>query len=390
MLFTTLAVVAIALSSASASPTEHENKRSAVLPLRRNINISSIKNLVQSGRDRIAARHGLRSSDVKRANSGAIKNEDLWYTVPVDIGGTIWNLVLDTGTANVWCGVHKACQKTPTGVATDREVYAQWGGPDLQGMEYTDNVSFGGLTIKSQSLGSASNSTGMYGADGILGLGPVGLTHTTVQGLKTVPTFMNNLKSQGSISTEVFGVSFRPEIGGHNNDVNGELTLGGLDTSKFTGSLTYFPTLKTGVNAKFWGVSISKFTYGSTTLSLSATAMVDTAFTVTTIPHPAYEAFLAASGAKNDNFTDLPSWTTKPTSNFGITFGSTTYELTPDQYLIPAEQYPLFGIPKGKYYAWIQDGGHSRDSALIGQKFLEFYYSVFDTTNSRIGFAANS
>ncbi|CZT12017.1 related to rhizopuspepsin-2 precursor [Rhynchosporium graminicola] len=366
MLFTTLAVVAIALSSASASPTEHENKRSAVLPLRRNINISSIKNLVQSGRDRIAARHGLRSSDVKRANSGAIKNEDLWYTVPVDIGGTIWNLVLDTG------------------------IYAQWGGPDLQGMEYTDNVSFGGLTIKSQSLGSASNSTGMYGADGILGLGPVGLTHTTVQGLKTVPTFMNNLKSQGSISTEVFGVSFRPEIGGHNNDVNGELTLGGLDTSKFTGSLTYFPTLKTGVNAKFWGVSISKFTYGSTTLSLSATAMVDTAFTVTTIPHPAYEAFLAASGAKNDNFTDLPSWTTKPTSNFGITFGSTTYELTPDQYLIPAEQYPLFGIPKGKYYAWIQDGGHSRDSALIGQKFLEFYYSVFDTTNSRIGFAANS
>jgi hypothetical protein len=80
-------------------------------------------------------------------------------------------------------------------------------------------------------------------------------------------------------------------------------------------------------------------------------------------------------------------FTTKPTSNFGITFGSTTYTLTPSQYLVPTAQYSYYGLSSGKYYAWINDGGSSGVNTIIGQKFLENYYSVFDTTNSRIGFA---
>jgi hypothetical protein len=80
-------------------------------------------------------------------------------------------------------------------------------------------------------------------------------------------------------------------------------------------------------------------------------------------------------------------FTKKPTSNFGIKFGSTTYTLTPAQYLVPTAQYSFYGLTSGKYYAWINDGGSSGVNTIIGQKFLENYYSVFDTTNSRIGFA---
>jgi len=80
-------------------------------------------------------------------------------------------------------------------------------------------------------------------------------------------------------------------------------------------------------------------------------------------------------------------FTTKPTPNFGIKFGSTTYTLTPAQYLVPTAQYSYYGLSSGKYYAWINNGGSSGVNTIIGQKFLENYYSVFDTTNSRIGFA---
>lgn len=48
-----------------------------------------------------------------------------------------------------------------------------------------------------------------------------------------------------------------------------------------------------------------------------------------------------------------------------------------------------FGLSSSYYYAWINDGGASAANVnfIIGQKFLESYYSVYDTTNSRIGFA---
>ena len=198
---------------------------------------------------------------------------------------------------------------------------------------------------------------------------------------------MDNLYSQGSIATEVLGVSFRPESGSDDDDANGELTLGGTDSSKYSGTLTYFPKLTSGDASAYWGISIAKFTYGSTTLLSSATGIVDTGTTLIYIPTSGYNAFLKASGGKTDSSSGLASFTTKPTANFGITFGSTTYTLTPAQYLVPTAQYSYYGLSSSKYYAWINDGGSSGVDTIIGQKFLENYYAVFDTTNSRIGFA---
>lgn len=262
-----------------------------------------------------------------------------------------------------------------------------YGSGSFSGTEYTDTVSFGGLTVASQSIGAASTSSGFSGVDGIIGFGPVGLTAGTVSGTSSVPTFLDNLKSQGSITTEALGVYFKPITTSATSSTNGELTLGGVDTTKYTGTLTYFPKLTSGTASAYWGISIASFTYGSTTLSSSASGIVDTGTTLIYIPTAAYNAFLTASGGKTDSSTGLVVYTTKPTGNFGITFGSTTYTLTPTQYLIPTAQYSNFGLTSGKYYAWINNGGSSGVNTIIGQKFLEYYYSVYDTTNSRIGFA---
>lgn len=244
--------------------------------------------------------------------------------------------------------------------------------------------------MTSQSIGAATSSQGFSGVDGIIGFGPVDLTQGTVSNANTVPTFMDNLYKQGSISTEVLGVYFHPESGSDTDDTNGELTLGGTDSSKYSGSLTYFPTLKSGSAAPYWGIAIAKFSYGSTTLASNAQGIVDTGTTLIYIPTSAYNAFLSATGGKTDSNSGLASFTTKPTQNFGITFGSTTYTLTPAQYLVPTAQYSAFGLSSGKYYSWINNGGSSGVNTIIGQKFLENYYSVFDTTNSRIGFATRT
>lgn len=289
--------------------------------------------------------------------------------------------------SNTWCGAQSSCEPTSTGQDTGGSVSVSYGSGSFSGEEYTDEVSFGGLTVSSQSIGAASQATGFTGVDGIIGFGPVDLTESTVTNANTVPTFMDNLYSQGSISTEVLGVSFRPESGSDNDDTNGELTLGGTDSSKYSGSITYFPTLTSGDAAGYWGIAIKSFAYGSTTLASSATGIVDTGTTLIYIPTSAYNKFLSAAGGETDSSSGLASFSSEPTSNFDITFGSTTYTLTPSQYLVPTAQYSNYGLSSGTYYAYIADGGSSGVDTIIGQKFLENYYSVFDTTNSRIGFA---
>lgn len=292
--------------------------------------------------------------------------------------------------SNTWCGAQTACEKTSTGKSTGGSISVSYGSGSFSGTEYTDKVSFGGLTVSSQSIGAASSASGFSGVDGIIGFGPVDLTQGTVSNANTVPTFMDNLYSQGSISSEVLGVYFKPESGSDQNDANGELTLGGVDSSKYTGALTYFPTLKSGQAAAYWGISIASFTYGSTTLASGATGIVDTGTTLIYIPTSAYNKFLSAAGGSTDNNSGLAAFSTKPTANFSIKFGSTTYTLTPAQYLVPTAQYSAFGLSSGKYYAWINDGGSSGVNTIIGQKFLENYYSVYDTTNARIGFATRA
>jgi hypothetical protein len=266
-------------------------------------------------------------------------------------------------------------------------VAVEYGSGVLFGTMYTDSVSFGGLTVSSQLIGSAFRAWGFSGVDGIIGFGPVDLTNGSVSNANTVPTFLNNLYSQGSISTEVLGVSFRPESGSDTNDTNGELTLGGTDSSKYSGSITYFPRLTSGNASAFWGLAITSLTYGSTTLVSSASGIIDTGTTLIYIPTSAYNNFLSASGGMTDSSSGLAEFATMPTSSFGITFGSTTYTLTPSQYLIPTAQYSRYGLSTGNYYAWITDGGSSGINTIIGQKFLENYYAVFDNTNSRIGIA---
>lgn len=381
------AVVAVAAAAAgvSASPLVARDG-TLTLPVSKFANVTSMQNIVNRGQATINKVNGAHTVGNVDA-SGTVTNEDVTYVAPINIGGNTWQLIVDTGSSNTWCGAQKSCEKTSTGKSTGGSVSVSYGSGSFSGTEYTDKVSFAGLTVNSQSIGSASQSSGFSGVDGIVGFGPVALTQGTVSNANTVPTFMDNLYSQKSISTEVLGVSFRPESGSDTDDANGELTLGGTDSNKYSGSITYFPKLTSGSASPYWGISIANFKYGSTTLSSGASGIVDTGTTLIYIPTAAYNKFLSATGGTTDSSSGLASFTTKPTQNFAITFGSTSYTLTPAQFLVPQAQYSFYGLQSGKYYAWINNGGSSGVNTIVGQKFLEQYYSVFDTTNSRIGFA---
>jgi len=110
----------------------------------------------------------------------------------------------------------------------------------MLGIEYTDTLTLGtGVVITKQSIGVALHSGGFTGVDGILGIGPVDLTLNTLLNEPTtsIPTVTDNLYHQGTISENIVSISFEPTTS--LVVTNGELTFGGTDSTKYTGSIAY-------------------------------------------------------------------------------------------------------------------------------------------------------
>ncbi|KAF8169471.1 aspartic peptidase domain-containing protein [Mycena galopus ATCC 62051] len=289
------------------------------------------------------------------------------YLAAIEVGSQIFDLSVDTGSSNTWVGVSRIVPwpaldtLLATSGSTGKAFSLRYGSGSVSGTEYTDTVVIGGLTVTNQSIGDGTRSSGFSGSDGIIGFGPVDLTEGTVSGSSTVPTVMDNLYSQGTISTEVLGISFAP----------------------FSGSTSVSPY------SSYWGITISSITYNGKSIGGPYNSVVDTGTTLVHIPSAAYNAFLSASGGKTDAST-VPS---PRKENLAFTIGGVPFTLTPSQYTIPTTQYALWGFRSGKCYGWIVNGGAvnaANINFIIGPKFLENYYSVFDTANNRVGFATPS
>ncbi|KZP09518.1 acid protease [Athelia psychrophila] len=341
----------------------------------------SVKSTVAKDQARLAKYNSAASS------SATVTNDVDSYIAKVTVGSQTFDLIVDTGSSNTWVGANTKFTKGSTGTSTGKSVSVSYGSGSFKGTEYTDTVTIGTAKVASQSIGVASSATGFTGVDGIVGFGPVDLTEDTVTGATTIPTFLDNLYSKGTISSEVLGVSFAPESGSSSDSANGELTFGGTDSSKYTGSITYTPKSTSSTFGPYWGVAVSAITYDGTSLASSGNAIVDTGTTLIYIPTAAYKKFLSGAGGKTDSTTGLAKFTTKPTGTFSFTIGGQKLTLSPAQYLVPTAQYSNNGISGSAYYSWIGDGGASGVDFIIGQKFLENYYSVFDTTNKQVGFA---
>lgn len=152
-----------------------------------------------------------------------------------------------------------------------------------------DTVTLGpNLVIEGQSIGVASESEGFTGVDGILGIGPTDLTEGTVTGSNpplTVPTVTDNLLAQSKINESIIGISFNPIDDFSGNPVtNGELTFGQVDTSKFTGDITFVPITSTSPSSEFFGID-QTITYGTSGESIltSTAGIVDTGTTLVLI-----------------------------------------------------------------------------------------------------------
>ncbi|TCD70209.1 hypothetical protein EIP91_004389 [Steccherinum ochraceum] len=337
-------------------------------------------------------------SDPPTGGTGVdVTDAGVTYTASVGVGSpaTDYTLLIDTGSSNTWLGADKKYVKTSTSKSTGGEVNVSYGSGSFSGTEFTDTVTLGPeLVIASQSIGVASTAQGFSGVDGILGVGPVDLTSGTVSDTQTVPTVVDNLFAQGTISQATLGIFYEPTTGA--NQTNGELTFGGVDSSKITGDVSFVPITSTSPANNYWGID-QTVTYGNNTTILDSTAgIVDTGTTLLLLATDAFQAYEKATGGKLDNTTGLLTITEQQFENLQSLFfniGGTTFELTANAQIWPRSQNSTIGGQEGKIYLITADLGSPSGQGLDfinGFGFLQRFYSVFDTGNTQVGLATTA
>ncbi|KZP05954.1 acid protease [Athelia psychrophila] len=261
-----------------------------------------------------------------------------------------------------------------SGTGVDPVVGDNW---TLDLLSGSDVVSVGGVSAGTVSLFTVTHQTTEFDIDpftGILGLGPVS------------ENFFAGLENSGLAS--LFSFYLTSEKNG-----NAELTLGGIDTSKYTGDLIY-SDLTSG--ATYWtldstGISIN----GQTTalLGTSRSIIFDTGTSNvmfdTDIAEDIYAGisadivpYAAEPGAYGIDCSKIASLPAVLDVGFKTTAGE-AFNLT-----IPSAELNLGPFPGQT--TTCQTLINAVDGYnLLGASLLKHYYTVFDVGNQKMGFASN-
>jgi hypothetical protein len=196
--------------------------------------------------------------------------------------------------------------------------------------------------------------------DGLLGLAFDSIT--TVSGVQTP---MDNLISQGLISQPIFGVF----LGKESNGGGGEYLFGGIDNSKFTGTLA---TVSVDNSQGFWGISVDSGSVASTSID-SFSAIIDTGTTLLLLPDAqAKQVASALSATDNGDGTYSLSCDASSLSDLTFSIGGNDYK-------VPAADL-IFQQQGNQCIAGFGYGG--LQFAILGDVFIKNNYVVFQQGDS--------
>jgi len=250
----------------------------------------------------------------------------------------------------------------------------QYGSGALSGYLSEETLTFGDYKVPNQVFAEATDLPGLAFSvgkfDGILGLAWPSIS---VDGV--VPPIQNMI-SQKIISQGVFSFYLPSQDG-----AQGELDIGGIDSSKYSGDLFWQPLS----DKSYWELTLDSMKMGGSSITSASKAIIDTGTSLLAGPTADVKAIATAIGATssflapNEYFLDCSKISSL--SNIDITFGGHTFSLTPAQYTLNVQGVCLLGltgidVPAPRGPLWI-----------LGDVFIRQFYTVFDVDNARVGVA---
>jgi len=313
------------------------------------------------------------------------------YYGPISIGTPPqkFNVVFDTGSSNLWipskscsllniaCKLHSKydSSKSSTYVKNGTKFAIQYGSGSLSGFTSQDTLAVGDVSVPNVLFAEAVKEPGIAFVaahfDGILGFG---FPEISVNGM---PPFFQAALASGAIKEPKF--AFYLEKSGTSG---GELALGGVDSTKYTGDFTYTPITIKG----YWQFGVSKVSVGGADFAGETKAIADTGTSLLAIPKASLTSLLTkfpAGAVKplaaGEYTVDCSKTSSLPTLSF--TIAGKEFSLEGSEYVLSVQGECLLGItgidvPAPRGPLWI-----------LGDVFLRKYYTVFDYGNTQIGFA---
>ncbi|TFL03665.1 aspartic peptidase A1 [Pterulicium gracile] len=385
------------LSLVAANPVIID-RSPVTLPVALKLNATGVKNIVERDVARAKALYAMGKGNrlQKRHDFHTkIENQMFYYLAEVGIGNppTTYQLIVDTASSNTWIGNGRSYVITPTSRPTGSEVGVSYGSAQFIGNQVLDQLILApGKVIANQSIGVATDSVGISASDGILGLGPVGLTLGTLFPAvdETIPTVVDNLFTQGTIDAHQVSVTFSPS--NQISNVNGEITWGGINRDKIAGPVGFTPLTTASPSNAFWGFD-QTIRYGTSTPILSQTAgIVDASTTLILISSDAFTRYRNATGAVLDFNTGLLRITPAQFANLQsmfFTINGVTYEFTANAQIWPrALNEVIGGLPSFIYLITASIGAPTGQGLdfVNGFVFVQRFYTVLDTAG-QVGFA---
>lgn len=238
-----------------------------------------------------------------------------------------------------------------------------------------------GLTVQGQGFGLVKTQTAGFGADpfdGILGMAYGGASSTGSN------PFFQALVDNGQVSQGLFGMYLTPKSVG-----DAELTLGGTDTSKYTGAINYIPLTSTGglYSINFDGINVNGQDAG-----ISAEAVADSGTSNLVAPQQDAEAIYALI-SPNIKMIDSAGAYGLPCSEVDGINATISFSMGGQTYTVPTSELsvgPYPGQPDMCQTLINSDGSGSQGQWIIGASLLKYYYTAWDTANGQLGFATTA
>jgi len=309
---------------------------------------------------------------------------------PISIGTPPqeFQVVFDTGSSNLWvpsskctqlsCKLHHKydAEKSSTYKANGTAFQIEYGSGNITGYVSNDVVGIADLTVKGQDFAEVVKEDGMAFTlgkfDGILGLAfdSISVGHAT-------PVWYN-LMNQGLVDKKMFSFWLSPNTTGM---IGGELTLGGYDKTLFKGDINYVPL----TYQNYWQIKMDGvvFEYRNLCGEDGCKAIVDSGTSMITGPTTLVNMINGQLGCiisgSECSWLHCPDFSTLPDLEFKL--GGVSYILHPNEYIMETGGVCISGLmgmdiaePVGPLW-------------ILGDKFMEKFYTVFDFENKQVGFA---
>lgn len=273
---------------------------------------------------------------------------------------------------------------------------------------YTETVSVAGLSVENQLFGAAYSVSnigddkyvGYLGLGGFLDDGSINFNSTKNNHKVQARDYVNSAGySQNAFQTgygsnsQQFGMVTYNTGGFYQrkrwNKPDGEFIFGGVDHSVYDGKIAYFslPTCEYG-DSRYWKTTLSCVKFGHKVdikLAPKSLASFSSSSNFITAPRRQAELLHKAMGAEYDANAEtyvLPCDRVKELPDLTFTFDH--YQVT-----IPASKFTSRAQDDDdeKCYSLIRGSDSSEKNWSLGGAFLNNFYTIYDSSHSRIGLA---